>query len=525
MLLNFDTINLVKMVMSNNKYIKFIKDNWYWSLYVISFICFCVRNTEMDNDCFFLLNNGRYVLRYGIPHIDPFTIHSGLHYVMQQWLFSIILYSFYKLLGKYGLFTFNIILYFLIIFVLYKLCRLFIKNKLVVVLITSIIGFAITPYIVLRPQSVTYLILLLETYFLEKYVKTNNYKYLIVLPVLSIILINFHASMWYFIFIFMLPFLVNSIKIKKLTIDKVNLKPLLIVMFIMFIVGFINPYGIEAITYILKSYGLTEVNNFVSEMENPINLSNYYLILNTLLLLLVLFILIVFKKSKLDIRFYCFLIGLFVLNLLHYKTEVYFILWYAYIFCYLIKDLKLKYKIKDNIIIKILNELKLETSLILCITFILVLFFSYKSYNMDVSYINNIVHYMEDNYNKKDVILFVDYNDGGYTEYLGYKSYIDPRAELFYKKMNGKKDIFIELSSMLNNEPDFSYDGFLKKYNFTHIIVPKHLGLYYYLEDNNVNYTYEYGQNAYDEDFQPYFKLYVRNDISISYKLKRILSD
>lgn len=510
--------------MRNNKVVKFIKDNWYWSLYVISFICFCVKNTEMDNDCYFLLNNGRYVLSHGIPRIDPFTIHEGLHYVMQQWLFSTIMYSFYNVLGKYGLFTLNLIFYTLIVFMMYKLCRLYIKNKLVVVLVTSIMAFAISPYTVLRPQSFTYLILLIETYLLEKYTKEGNYKYLIPLPILSIILINIHASMWYFIFIFMLPFIVNCIKIKKITLDNIKIKPLLIVMFIMFLCGFINPYGVDAITYIFKSYGLKEINSFISEMGSPINIGNYYLILNTLLLLLTLFILFVFKKAKLDIRFYCYLFGLFVLNLLHYKTEVYFLIWYAYIFCYLVKDLKIKYKIKNKGVLKLLNELKIETSIILLVIFMIVLGFSFKYYDMDISYINNIVKYMEDNYSKKDVVLFVDYNDGGYTEFMGYKSYIDPRAELFFKKMNGKKDIFLELYNILDDRPDFSYEYFLKEYNFTHIIVPKHLGLYFYLENNKTNYTFEYSQNAYDDDIEPYYKLYVRNDISISYKLKRALS-
>ena len=45
-----------------------------------------------DNDIWFLLNNGRYVINSGIPVVDPFTIHEGLKYVMQQWGTSLFFY-------------------------------------------------------------------------------------------------------------------------------------------------------------------------------------------------------------------------------------------------------------------------------------------------------------------------------------------------------------------------------------------------------------------------------------------------
>ena len=63
----------------NNK-IKFIKKYWYFSLLVIPFVLVCLENKTPDNDIWFLFNNGKYVLNYGIPHTDPFTIHIGLHY-------------------------------------------------------------------------------------------------------------------------------------------------------------------------------------------------------------------------------------------------------------------------------------------------------------------------------------------------------------------------------------------------------------------------------------------------------------
>ena len=51
-----------------------------------------------NNDIWFILNFGRYILNNGFPTIDPFTIHDGLEIIVQQWLSDIIFYSGYKLL-------------------------------------------------------------------------------------------------------------------------------------------------------------------------------------------------------------------------------------------------------------------------------------------------------------------------------------------------------------------------------------------------------------------------------------------
>ena len=147
-----------------NKIIKFIKENWYFIFLLIPFLSFCVANKTPDNDIWFILNNGRYVLSHGIPHMDPFTIHEGLHYVMQQWLSSIIFYGVYKIFGKYGLLLLMFLLFWLLTFILYKLCYLISDNKKISVAITSIVIFAVSyDFLITRPQIFTYIILLFDT--------------------------------------------------------------------------------------------------------------------------------------------------------------------------------------------------------------------------------------------------------------------------------------------------------------------------------------------------------------------------
>ena len=65
--------------------------------------------------------------------------------------------------------------------------------------------------------------------------------------------------------------------------------------------------------------------------------------------------------------------------------------------------------------------------------------------------ITNSIKYRNDNnavikitgiQNKENIILYTDYDTGSYLEWKKYKVYIDPRAEVFIKRNNKRKDIF-----------------------------------------------------------------------------------
>ena len=77
-------------------------------------------------------------------------------------------------------------------------------------------------------------------------------------------------------------------------------------------------------------------------------------------------------------------------------------------------------------------------------------------------------------------MLYTDFNTGAYFEFRGYKTYIDARPELYQKRINGKEDVYTEYINMLNQAIDT--EDFLKKYNFTHLVVerPSILDTYLY---------------------------------------------
>lgn len=500
--------------MKKNKLLKIIKDNWYWSFILIGFISFCIENRQADNDIWFLLNNGRYILNHGFFHTDPFTIHVGLHCITQQWLSSVVFYLIYNYTGKYGLLTLINILFILMVFIHYKLCYLISKNKKQSIILTEISTFLISGYMLTRPQIFTFTILILETYFFELYVQKKKWQYLIPLPILSVLLINFHAAMWFLQFVFLLPFIANTVKIKKITIYDIELKPLLIIALLMFLAGFINPYGIEAITYIFDSYGIKAINSVVTEMKSPFPENPYWYINVCFFILFI--ILIICRKKKIDIRFFCFALGLFIFGSMHNKTVVYFPLYLGYIFSPL--ELKLP-KIKNKIILYISKIILYGTSLSLIILSILSIKTIYSNYSMNTNNINSLVDYLLDNYKKEDIVLFVGFNDGGYTEYYDLKGYIDGRAEIFAIKLNKKTNILKEYAELTEKKSP----TFLKKYNYTHILIDQTTkGLFNYLEKGDDNYVLEQSSYFDTDKKMPLGRLYVRKDLSKIVKLKKI---
>lgn len=499
---------------------EFVKDNWLFLLFVIPFIFICVSNKTPDNDIWFLLNNGRYVFNHGIPYYDPFTIHEGLKYIMQQWLTSSIFWGLFNSFGYRSLLVFIYIMSFIFMFIFYKLCYVVSEKKKISIIVTSIVFCLIYEYVVIRPQIISYVILMLEILLVELYIKKKNTKYLYPLPVLSIVLINVHAAMWYFQFVFLLPFILNGINydkikfIKKIKIDKYKLKPILIVALIMFVVGFINPYGYEAITYIFKSYGLSRLNEIVGEM-NPMSWDSYNGKVIFIYIILFMILNYVRKDLKLDIRHFLFICGMTLLGFMHNKCYPLFVLVVTYALMYNVRKLDICFDFLDNKFIKSLKRgLSFGLGIALIATFGYTIYYSYNMYYFSEKYkMENTINYIIDNYNKDDVILYVGFNTGGYAEYRGLKPYIDPRAELFFKKFNGKEDIFVEAFS-IESDINFDFDKFVKKYDFTHIIVYNFSYFKMYLddcEDYELVFTDELPNN--DENLS--LMLYVKKNLEI----------
>ena len=238
----------------------------YLYFFVPLFIC-SISNVAKENDIWFLLKHGEYILKHGFSHIEPFSMHQNFSFVMQQWLSSIIFYLSHKTFRQYGILLVMLITNILILYFLYKLCMLISENRFrLSIIITCITDIFLLLFMIPRPWIFTMLNLIIVLYIMELFYKKNNRKALYFLPLISLIQINIQSSLWFMLFIFMLPYIV-CLFIEKEQLNKNNIINISLIIILMFICGFINPYGIDNILYIFNSYGNYYINNTVTEMQ------------------------------------------------------------------------------------------------------------------------------------------------------------------------------------------------------------------------------------------------------------------
>lgn len=280
-------------------------------LFIVMFIGVVLVPYSLDNDVWFLLNGGRYVLAHGIPYIEPFTIHEGMHFIMQQWLSGVVFWFVYKSFGPVGLVTLMVFVDACIIYVLFRVCMLVSRNNfLVAVFLTTIIGaFDSVVFIRTRPQIFSALFLLLALFFLEKYSITHKKKNLVYLPVLSVLLINMHAALWPMLLVLMVPFILEGLLLKgsdyvRFT-ESAPIKPILLCACAVVLAALLNPYGTEAMSYTTRSYGYTVINSLVGEMK-PIEITTIF---GKSMLLCIILLSICFMKRKTPLRYILLSIG------------------------------------------------------------------------------------------------------------------------------------------------------------------------------------------------------------------------
>ena len=421
-----------------------------------------------EADTWFLLSHGRYVLENGIPYTEILSMHS---FIMQQWLTSTLFYIIYHYFGELGFYIFYLMINCLITFLVYKLCMIITDKKIYASTIVTVCIMVIMQlnFIEVRPQIISYIILLILMMILQLFYKDEKSKYIYLLPIISLALINFHAAFFPIFIIICMPYVAEYF-LKK---DKRFYKLILLIIIGCF-TALINPYGIKAVIYGISSYGVGNTGKFVNEMM-PFNLggekflSECYLYLGVFLIVNTIMMLNEDKK-KYSIHIILFMYGFFFMGLLAFKNM-------GFYFLFSLPFVSKFINIEDGKD----NNIPYKTYIILMM--ILLSLFGYKIYSGAYklkSGIEDVVTYLDKNANK-DISLYTDYHNGSYVEFDGYKPYIDTRAEVFIKKNNKKRDVLDEYFKLISGELDIS--KFLDNYKFDYVMVSKNDVLYKYIKN------------------------------------------
>lgn len=477
----------MKVLMEKIKNYRPSKYICYLYFFVPLFVC-SICNVDKENDIWFLLNHGEYILKHGFPHIEPFSMHHNFSFVMQQWLSSIIFYVSHKILGQYGILLVMLMTNILILYFLYKLCMVISENRFrLSIIISCITDTLLLIFMVPRPWIFTMLNLILVLYIMELFYKKKNKKVLWFLPLISLLQINVQSSMWFMLFIIIFPYIVDLfIKEKK------KLKNIVLIILLMFIFGFINPYGINNVLYVFNSYGNYYINNSVTEMqaislnENRLLFYNY---LFYIILLIEILLYIFCKKGKFELRHLFLFLGVTFLGLKNIRSMWIFMIGTIPFLASYLKPYFKKLSSKEKNLKLEPDERKKYYSIII----ILVIYTCVISVIVNSKFTNELEKGIDAIYNTSNVTdsttIYTNYDNGSYAEYRGLKPYIDTRAEVFLKKNNHKEDIMKEYYLVYNGY--ISYDEFVNKYKFDYMIIMENERIYdEALKDKNYRLIY-----------------------------------
>ncbi len=510
-----------------------------------------------QNDTFFNISIGKYILENGIDMKEHFSWIQGLTYTYSHWAFDIIMYLIYNNFGFTGIYISIILFSILINIVLFNLLTKRGKQPVIAFIITLISAYIIRSCYTARSQIVSFLCFIVEIYCIEKFIETNKKRYAVLLIVLSIIVANFHAATWPMYLVLFLPYFASAFfnfispknryvllkkryqnKLKNVPKDSkkarkyeikvnyyadilekieppkyekmvrresYNIKNLVILFVIICFTGLITPIHDTPYTYVIKSmFGESNFENnasvdFIMEMQ-PITPA-YSTDLVVFLIILLAFLIFMPTKLKLEQGF--LILGLLLMTIISARYVYLLVFLGSYVLMDLITQCIAKFIPEDmqkleNILVSKKGIIILS---ILIILFVLPEFLEIivEDYVDEELYPVGAVEYIKENLDYKNMRIYNSYNNGSYLMLNEIPVFIDSRLDVYCSEFNDT-DVFYDFTQVSLGK--VNYEDVFKKYDFTHILIYNTDIIYNYIKlDHNYKVLYE------DENFT----LYERN--------------
>lgn len=454
-----------------------------FSLLMLCYI-FSIYKVELQNDTFFDIRLGEKYLSEGIVKEDNFSIHEDMNYIAQHFGVNIITYLVYNSFGYHGLYILGIILTSLLAILFYRLNIKFLNRKILAYAFVFIELYFMQSFLSIRAQMYSYILFALEILLIENFFKTKKKIYLIIVSLIPLVLINMHAGVITFYFIILFVYLLNILKIKvsKLVYDE-EIKKSCIYLLIPIIVGifcmFLNPFGIDAITYGFKTLSNNFINGYISEFQS-FSLKGPCGAL--MVMYFTLFILtFIFTKKKIKLQHFLLLFGTMFMTLISLRHFSLFIICsitcLSYIESLIDELLGIIYKDMSDKGKKYVKGIFLFVGVMVLIKVIATA--SSESIKAclvpEDKYPIKAVEYISENIGK-DKRIFNEYTWGSLMMMEDIKVFIDSRADLYTKEYSKKEDD-IGIDYIRINNCSGNYIKLLEKYNIEYLFIRKNSNL------------------------------------------------
>ena len=527
-------------------------------LAIICIILFCVAISPvtMQNDTYYTVKVGESIIENGIDGKDHFSWHENLNYEYPHWLYDVMMYFIYNMGGWTGIYISTIVFTCILGILLYLTNVKISKNHIVPFVLTIGAIYLIKSYIAARAQLVTFILFILEIFFIERFLRNRKIGYAVGLLLISLLIANLHVAVWPFFFVLFLPYIAEYLicvivdldlvlKIKKLIcrikkkiffkkpekvkvldekIEKLelqresikqrrennrkhpykvkiernkNVKYLILIMLIAALLGLCTPLGTTPYTYLIDTMQGNTPKNINEHL--PLTLINQKDILGLLIIVIALLMLTDIKIKLRDLFMFG---GLVILALMSRRQISMLILIGMPIYCKLILSFFKKYKCMDDAK-KLFKEM---TSLYgFCITLCIFVIVSTNMYKpkLDDEYVDESSYpvqacdYILENLDISNMRIYNEYNYGSYLIYRGIPVFVDSRADLYTPEFNPGCTVFDDFLNISNIGT--YYENKFDEYDITHVICFKNAKLNMFLSRN-----YEYKELYSDDRFVIY---------------------
>lgn len=474
--------------------------------------------TKDDNDMYFLYENGKEILTNGIPYYDWMSMHEGLQITLQQWIVCVIDFLVWDNFGVLGIQFYITCVLFLLGCSMYYLSYLKTNNLFLSMMFLIIPIVMVTLYTGnARPQIWSLMIVVWALIAIEKYSQTHNIKFMCLLPLLSLMLANFHATFWTALiamqFCYSVYFIIR---------DKKDRKELVLILTLLFVlsigVGFLNPYGYMALISPYLTIGHKGYDK-ITELMAPDTETFIWGYMSMFLV----FIVSLFIRNK-NKKNFLLPVDVFIMAIiLIYSTNVFrtFIFYLLFIMV-CVSDVWVINK--DNVnSLKAVNikeksiKFKLEYALF-CLILIICVGVQYMNSTNEfferrtlLEPMQEVIDYLEDT--DEDIegkTVFSTEMGFGNLAYgqLGTRSYTDGRFENYIIQFNKKFDYIDEIIDLTDSpskkQISKNLDNFVDKYKFDYLVLGDKTTINLMFENDNYELVYQQDSRKPYENFYVY---------------------
>lgn len=512
--------------MENNK--KLTRYKFHVVIAILLIIhCISMAPKGLQNDTFYTIKVGEYIAQNGIGNLttDPFSWHE-LPYTFPHWLYDLSIFGIYSLGGMTGIYISTIILTCILGLSIYFTSNKISKNAPVSALITFIAMYLLQPYLAARAQLVTFSLMVLTIYLIEKFLENAKKRYAVGLVALSLLIVNLHMAVWPFFFVLFIPYFFEYVvslniftfdlilkakilwqryrakdgyekriaelkekieqnKQKRAEIQKNpykirvtrndNIKKLFWVVVICACMGIFTPTGLTTpYTYLYKTMSGNTMQ--VINEHLPLDLASN----QDFVAFFVMFIVVLtFIDIKIDLKHLCYYLGILYLALNARRQVSMFLVICTPILAKLIGEIFEKYapKLQEDLI-KIITNFYGKVIFATIVIIISIQEFKPKlneQYYTNQDYPIYAAEWIKENLDYKNIKLFNEYNYGSYLIYEGIPVMIDSRCDLYTPQYNTKtgnpadgQDIFMDVQNVATG--DAKYNEVFDQYGITHVI-------------------------------------------------------